>query len=117
MIRVSHVIITMLGIALIFTACKQSDIIVQDKMSQVYVDILVIKEQYILNGDSLNIYQAKIFDKYGITKLAYEKTLKSYKYDEDVWKKFFKKVYSRIDTLKSEQEKLSIKSEKKNKSN
>ncbi len=101
MIKVFYVIISLVGIAFVFAACTQNDIIDKDKMSKVYVDILIIKEQYILNADSLNVYQKRIFEKYGITKKAYEATLKSYKFDKDIWKDFFKKVYARIDTLKT----------------
>ena len=110
MIRVLKVIFIIIGLSISTLGCKNRKLIDKQTIANAYVDILIIKEEFPSNRDSLIANQKKVFEKYGLTKKSYEGTLKSYKFDKDVWADFFKTVYTRIDSLKSREERLKIKS-------
>jgi len=101
MIRFSGTIFTIIVFSILISACSNKKLIEKKTLANAYVDILIVKEKYQTNSDSLIANQKKVFEKYGITKNAYEATLKSFKFDKDAWNDFFKDVYARIDTLKN----------------
>jgi len=90
--------------AIIFSvfSCTKEKTFDKETMAKAYVDILILKESPQTKGDSLVTKQNEIFKKYGLTSKSYQKTLKSFKFNEKTWKEFFKKVYARIDTLKKQ---------------
>jgi len=108
MIRVLKVIFTIIGLSILTVACDNKKLIDKKTIANAYVDILIVKEEFPSNRDSLIANQKKVFEKYGLTKKSYEGTLKSYKFDKDVWADFFKTVYARIDSLKNRKERLKI---------
>ncbi len=109
MIKLSRLIVVIVGLSILISACADKELIDKQTMANAYVDILIVKEKYQSNSDSLTVNQKNIFKKYGITEKEYEATLKSFKFDKDVWTDFFKTVYSRIDSLKSKKERLAKK--------
>jgi len=83
-------------------SCTKEKTFDKETMAKAYVDILILKESPQTKGDSLAAKQNAIFKKYGLTSKSYQRTLKSFKFNEKTWKEFFKKVYARIDTLKKQ---------------
>ena len=86
---------------LIPAACGDQSEIDQDKMVDLYVNILIVEETYTNNLDSLTLNTKKVFDSFGVTEEEYKFTMESYKEDKDYWIEFFQKSLVLLDSLKS----------------
>ncbi len=71
-----------------------------DVTAKIYVDLLVIKEKYSANQDSLEIYKNQVFEKHNTAQDQYEKDLELLGEDNENWDKFFKLSEAYIDTLR-----------------
>ncbi|MBN1302321.1 MAG: hypothetical protein JW995_13980 [Melioribacteraceae bacterium] len=88
--------------ALIITsACNEQPLLNKETAARIYVDLLVIKEKFYSQKDSIQIYKEKVFDKYGTDSLAYKLTLEKYEVDQDEWKEFFDLSEQYLDTLRT----------------
>ncbi len=82
---------------LLFAGCSNSGR--KEKNAKLYVDLLVLEESSKLTRDSLRSEEAKLFEKYNLSKAKYLSDMKSY--EENDWDEFFKLARSYMDTLKA----------------
>ena len=84
--------------------CSSNNKINEETLAKVYVDKLIVEEQYQKN-DSLETKINGVFKKYSITKEDYKNEIKKIGYDKEHWEKFFTFSQNYLDTLKSELDK------------
>ncbi len=87
-------------LAVSFLNCSSNNKIDKEKLAKIYVDKLIIEEQY-HNTDSLALKTDEIFKKYSVTKDNYTEAIKSLEYDKEQWEEFFKFSKEYLDTLKA----------------
>ena len=71
-------------------------------IAKAYVDIMVSREQYANNLDTLSSVRNYILAKYNLSSTKYEKALDDLKTDEKLWEDFYKDVYNYLDSLKAD---------------
>ncbi len=86
----------------LFGCQSESDEVPAEKIAKVYVDLLVAKELYRSNPDTVSILEKEIFSKYNIDKDYYEKSIKNFKDDKEKWDLFFNVAKSYLDSLHGE---------------
>jgi len=87
-------------ISFLILNCSSNDRIKKEELAKVYVDKLIVEEQY-QKSDSLETKINEVFQKYSIAKKDYESAIKKLDYDKEQWEEFFTYSKNYLDTLKT----------------
>jgi hypothetical protein len=97
---VKRIILIQIISAFLLLGCWESPTQPNEVTAKVYVELLIAKEKYYADKDSLALTQDSIYKKYTMPKKEYEKNLSLIKYNSDDWNAFFKLAEAYLDTLK-----------------
>jgi len=81
--------------------CSQSSDPDINKLSRVYVDLLISEQQNLSDSNNENDYRDSVFVKYKLTEEEYLKELNDLEIDQDKWNKFFGYSKKYLDSLKN----------------
>jgi hypothetical protein len=84
---------------LLFFSCSKEKIITQDKLVQIYSDMLIAQDTVSLSSAGLDSLREAVLKKYNVTDELYKKTLDYYNRDSDRWEDFFNKVIAHVENL------------------
>lgn len=82
-------------------ACSKENVD-RKSIAKAYVDIMISREEFADNLDTLSTVRKEILSKYNLTLRQYEKKIESMKADEKAWEDFYKDVYIYLDSVKAE---------------
>jgi Domain of unknown function (DUF4296) len=85
---------------LLFFSCNKEKIIKEDKLIQIYSDMLVAQDTVKFSPAGLDSLREAVFEKYNVTDELYKLTLDYYDQDSERWENFFNKVIAHVDSLK-----------------
>jgi hypothetical protein len=78
------------------------------KLSLIYVDLLVAEETYRGMPDSLLMVKNKIFSDYGITNEEYNESFMSIEGNSEEWNLFFENALTYLDSLRARGKKVKL---------
>ncbi|PKL89943.1 MAG: hypothetical protein CVV23_02610 [Ignavibacteriae bacterium HGW-Ignavibacteriae-2] len=90
----------LLLLVLLISTCKNEPSVSKDKAARVFVDLLVLKEKYYFEKDSLLTHQKKVFEKYATSRKEYEAALAKLENNEEEWNVFFDAAEKYLDSLR-----------------
>lgn len=93
-------IFSVIILTLLFIGCGNKTELPKEKTARVFVDLLVLKEKFYFEKDSLLTHQNKTFEKYSTTRQQYESALAGYENDEEQWNLFFDYAEKYLDSLR-----------------
>ncbi len=82
-------------------SCSNDNEIELEKLSKVYVDLLVVEDFY-KDTDSLELKRDEVFSKYSLTEAIYDSSFKKFEYDSEKWEMFFDLSNAYLDSLKKD---------------
>ena len=85
---------------LLFFSCSKQKIIEEDKLIQIYSDMLIAQDTVTLSSAGIDSLREAVFKKYNVTEELYKTTLDYYDRDSDRWQSFFDKVIAHVENLK-----------------
>lgn len=92
---------TSLLLFLLLTYCSEPKI-ENPNVAKAYVDIMISREDFSYNLDTLAVLRNEILRKYQLTDEEYITTIENLKSNEKAWEEFYKEVYKYLDSLKAE---------------
>lgn len=72
-----------------------------DTAVKIYVESLIVEENYSTQPDSISYYQGEVFDKYKTTKEKYKTFIERLEFDQLRWTSFFNKADQYLIELRS----------------
>jgi hypothetical protein len=99
--RVRKIRIILLFGLLIFLGCSDDENVDLEKLSKVYVDLLIVEDFY-KDTDSLELKRDEVFNKYLINEAKYDSSFKKFEHDSEKWEEFFNLSNAYLDSLKNE---------------
>ena len=87
-------------IILLFSSCNNEKIIEEDKLVQIYSDMLIAQDTVTLSPAGLDSLRNAVLKKYNVSEGLYKITLDYYDRDSGRWEKFFDKVIAHVESLK-----------------
>lgn len=84
---------------LIFLVACKSTPVDDDKLIELYVDLVVAKEKFIHSDSLYMLEKAKVLNSYNVNEEDYFNSLQSLEYDEKRWKSFFEHAKAYLDSL------------------
>ena len=88
-----YILLAFLAIPVFFAGCRNDDIVKdEDKFAAVYVDLVIINEQYRSDSVLISSKVDSVYRKHGITEESYQSTIKYYQDNPERWKEFFNKA-------------------------
>lgn len=94
-------ILVVLLLSIISINCSESENVELEKLSKVYVDLLIVEDFY-KDTDSLELKRDEVFIKYSINEAIYDSSFKKFEYDSEKWETFFDLSNAYLDSLKKE---------------
>lgn len=85
---------------LLFFSCNKEKIIKEDKLIQIYSDMLIAQDTVALSSAGVDSLREAVFKKYDVTEELYKTTLDYYNKDSERWENFFSKVIAHVENLK-----------------
>lgn len=94
-------ILVVLILSIVLISCSESENIELEKLSKVYVDLLVVEDFY-KDNDSLDLKREEVFKEYLITEAFYDSAFKNFEHDSEKWELFFDLSKAYLDSLKGD---------------
>lgn len=85
---------------MILSGCSH-DNVNEETAVKIYIENLIVEENYSSQPDSIAYYQGKVFDKYNTSKERFKTYIESLEYDQLRWTSFFRKADQYLIELKS----------------
>ena len=82
---------------ILFFAC--SNAIDDESLVQLYVELNVAREKFIVSDSLYNIKKEKLFTSYKISEESFKNQIAQIKYDDKRWDKFFNSALAYVDSL------------------
>ncbi|MGD8306977.1 MAG: DUF4296 domain-containing protein [Ignavibacteria bacterium] len=91
-------------LVLVCISCSEKEILPEDKLIEIYVDLLVAQDT--LSGESVSVDSVKnvILNKYNTSDLVYRNTIDYYNESTERWEEFFNKALKYVEKLKAKNE-------------
>jgi hypothetical protein len=88
--------------ALLNLACQEKAPIPEEKLIEVYVDLLIVQDTTRTDSLSLDSLQSIVFTRHNITAKTYDETISYYNSEPTRWEEFFNKAITYAEELKNE---------------
>jgi hypothetical protein len=94
-------ILLVLLLSIVSISCADNENIELEKLSKVYVDLLIVEDFY-KDNDSLDLKREEVFKEFSITEAMYDSAFKKFEHDSEKWELFFRLSNAYLDSLKSD---------------
>lgn len=84
---------------LLFLVACDSSSIEDEKLTKLYVDLVVAREKFIASDSLYYLEKEKILNDFDVTDDEYKLALKNVKFDDKRWSEFFKNAMAYVDSL------------------